>query len=251
MGKSRLCRKFLAMCQADGGQSIFRRAQADADTRLRDPETGRLSDASGAFSALPAAIPGKPSLFIVDDCHFLSREVCRTLVDAAAEAARAGWIVLFAGRHMPDIDHGGAETIRLLRQSAREIESLVRQALAPAEASTPLVQSIAKDAAGVPLFAVELARQPADGGIAMSLMLTIAARVDGLRLDRKLLRTVARSSHPPTADEVAGVLGENNESVAPAVRRAVATGVLLADADGRLAFAHPLVRKIIDHVSLE
>ncbi|WP_420476802.1 LuxR C-terminal-related transcriptional regulator [Noviherbaspirillum sp. ST9] len=251
MGKSRLCREFLAMCRADGGQAVLHRVQADTNNLLRDPESGASSDAARVFSALPAPIPGKPSLAIVDDCHFLSREVRPAVGAAAAKAVRAGWTVLLAGRHMPELDHSNTETIRLQRQSARDIESLVRQALGPAEVPAKVIHQIAKDAAGVPLFAVELARQPDSGGIAMSLLVTIASRLDGLRLDRKLLRTIARSAQPPTPEEVTGMLGENNESVAQALRRAMATGVLQTDAGGRLAFAHPLVRKIIDHVSLE
>lgn len=251
MGKSRLCHAILDICRNAGGQVAFHRVQADGDHRLRDQETGKLTDVANAFRALPAAISGAPSLAIVDDCHFLSQDGRPAVVAAAAEAARAGWAVVLAGRHMADIDHGNAETIRLQRQSAREIESLVRQAMGPADASAQQVQHIAKDAAGVPLFAVELARQPSGDGIAMSLLVTIAARLDGLRLDRKLLRAVARSAQPPTTEEVAGMLGESSETVTLAARRALATGVLQADANGRLAFAHPLLRKIIDHVSLE
>lgn len=254
MGKSRLCREILAICQAMQGRTVFYRAQADADNRLRDQESGNVTDLPDAFRELGAAARGLPSLAIVDDCHSLSQESRRILVAAAGEAVRAGWVVVLAGRHMPDIDKGNAETIRLSRQSIKEIESLARQVLGPDEDETQVttrVHHIAKEAAGVPLFAVELARQPQDGAIAMPLLVTIAARLDGLRLDRKLLRTVARGNPPPTVAEVAGMLGEDLEAIAQAAKRAVAIGVLQADAAGRLDFAHPLLRKIIDYLSLE
>jgi DNA-binding CsgD family transcriptional regulator len=251
MGKSRLCREIMGLCQAMGGKAVFYRVQADAGNRVRDQESGHTTDTASALQGLAAA-PGAPSLAIVDDCHFLSRESRRTLVAAASEAAQTGWAVVLSGRHMPDIDRSNAETIRLQRQSTREIESLVRQVLGTADAQAMhQVQHIAKDAAGVPLFAVELARHPGEGAIAMSLLVTIAARLDGLRLDRKLLRAVARGNPPPTADEVAGMLGEDSEVIAEAARRALATGVLQADNAGHLAFAHPLLRKITDYVSLE
>lgn len=254
MGKSRLCREILALCQAMQGKAVFYRAQADADKLLRDQDSGKVTDMPSAFQDLAGAESGAPSLVIVDDCHFLSQECRHALVAAARDTALAGRVVVLSGRHMPDIDRSNAETVRLQRQSAREIESLARQVLGQDEDETQARQRahhIAEDAAGVPLFAVELARQPQEGAIAMSLLITIAARLDGLRLDRKLLRTVARHTPPPVAGDIAGMLGENGETIAQAAKRAVATGVLQADAAGRLTFAHPLLRKIIDYCSLE
>lgn len=254
MGKSCLCREILALCRTMQGNTVFYRVRADADDRLRDQENGSLTDVPGSFRKLTAAAPGTPSLAIVDDCHFLSQDCRRTLVAAAAEAAQAGWVVVLAGRYMPEIGKGSAETIHLRRQGVKEIESLVRQVLGPDKHEAELanrVRRIAQDAAGVPLFAVELARQPQEDAIGMSLLVTIAARLDGFRLDRKLLRAVARSNPPPTSAEIAGMLGEPPDTLAQAVKRAVTVGVLVADAGERLTFVHPLLRKIIDYLSME
>lgn len=254
MGKSRLCREVLALCRTGQGTAVFYRVLPDAGNCLRDQENGNVTDAPGVFQGLAAVIHGEPSLLIVDDCHFLVQESRRSMIAAAREAVQAGWIVVFSGRHMPEIDKDDAETIRLKRQSVREIESLVRHVLKVEENEKRVmahVHRIVKDASGVPLFAVELARHRQEDTIAMSLLVTVAARLDGLHLDRKLLRTVARRNPSPTTAEIAGLLSENPDAIAQATKRAIVTGVLQADPQGHLTFGHPLLRKIIDYLSLE
>lgn len=141
--------------------------------------------------------------------------------------------------------------LALSRLSGQEIEALVLQVPGTQGMPAAQVQQIVADAAGVPLFAVELARHCHEVGVALPLLVTVIARLDSLRLDRKLLRMAARRSLPPTAAELAAMLDDTPQTVADAVQRAVAAGVLRENADGRLDFGHPLLRKIIDYLSLE
>jgi DNA-binding CsgD family transcriptional regulator len=243
MGKSRLCKDLLAQTQAQG---VLHRVRPEAAQRH---DGAGPDDAAEITALLRGLAPG--ALAIVDDYHFLQPAQRSAVLAAAHAAVQAGILVVLAGRHVPETEAEQGPRIALRRQSAREIEALVRQVPAAQGMPAAQVQQIVADAAGVPLFAVELARHCHEVGVALPLLATVIARLDSLRLDRKLLRAAARRSIPPTGAEIAAMLGEPEQAVSEAVQRAIAGGVLVADDAGRLDFGHPLLRKIIDYLSLE
>lgn len=256
MGKSRLCKALLAQCAQAPGQAISYWVPPDA--AQRDESAGIATMLDGA-----RVRPGVPLAVVIDDYHFLPPVQRTAVLQHARMAAQRGALVVLSGRHVPETAAmaqpaavAGADDVPLARLalsrlSGKEIEALVRQVPGAQGMPALQVQQIVADAAGVPLFAVELARHCHEVGVALPLLVTVIARLDSMHLDRKLLRTAARRSLPPTAAELAAVLGEAPAAVADAVQRAVAAGVLRADGDGRLDFGHPLLRKIIDYLSLE
>ncbi|GAB2854193.1 hypothetical protein GCM10027277_23350 [Pseudoduganella ginsengisoli] len=255
MGKSRLCKALLAQCRQAQGHGVVYSVQQDAGQRDTAAHIIAMFDGS-------RAMPGAPLAVIVDDFHFLTPQQRLAVLQRGRAAAQAGALVVLSGRHVPETAallaaHAeGADALpvarlALSRLSGKEIESLVLQVPGAQGMPAVQVQQIVADAAGVPLFAVELARHCHEVGVALPLLVTVIARLDSLRLDRKLLRVAARRSLPPTSAEVAAMLGEPQDAVADAVRRAVASGVLREDGEGRLDFGHPLLRKIIDYLSLE
>ncbi len=256
MGKSRLCGALREQCrQARGTVSPYAVPQ-DAGQR----------DLAGVMDAIAAMLDGlagqaAPRVAIVDDYHFLPPAQRQTVLAGARRAALAGALVVLSGRRVPEtaalegaggaVDDVPVARLALSRLAGPDIEALVRHVPGAHGMPAAQVRQIVADAAGVPLFAVELARHSHEVGVALPLLVTVIARLDSLNLDRKLLRATARRSLAPTVAEVADMLGEAPDSVADAVQRAVASGVLREDSDGRLEFGHPLLRKIIDYLSLE
>ncbi|MRV76724.1 AAA family ATPase [Duganella sp. FT92W] len=250
MGKSRLCKALLAQCRQAQGHAVAYAVPQDA--AQRDTAGGVIAMLDGSQPR-----PGAPLVAVVDDYHFLSPQQRLAVLERAYKSAQAGALVVLSGRRVPETGAAGSTDdvpvvrLALSRLSGKEIEALVRQVPGAQGMPAAQVQHIVADAAGVPLFAVELARHCHEVGVALPLLVIVIARLDSLHLDRKLLRVAARRSLPPTTAEIAAMLGQAPDTVADAVQRAVASGVLREDADGRLDFGHPLLRKIIDYLSLE
>jgi hypothetical protein len=109
------------------------------------------------------------------------------------------------------------------------------------------VLGICSAAAGVPLFAVELARHHDKGRqLPLTLQLAINARLDGLHLDRRLLREVAKQPAGIGIEEAAQAMEEDIATVRQQAEKSVAAGVLSCTADGWISFAHPLLRRAIN-----
>jgi len=254
MGKTRLCDEVLQHCLRLGGEAkYFRCLPAVLGKGLYD--NGKcanctVEEVAARLSAKPVC---SPELVIVDDFHLLPREQQELLSAAGTEAVGIGKLVIFAGRRGV-IGSGShpAESINLRRLSAEAIRALVCESLGKdaAKAGASEVQDISSTAAGVPLFAVELARHHDVGRLALPLLVVVTARLDGLSLDRNLLRTVARNP-ATTVEDIAETLGEVAESLRQQVERATAAGVLSRSADGYLSFTHPLLRRAIDCLVME
>lgn len=247
MGKSRLCAAALALWHGAGRPARLCRIA---------PHGAGQQDEGGAALALLRGMAA-PGLAVVDDCHLLAPPARQALLAAARSAVQGGTVVLLAGRPTAELAalpaDAGVLRLALPRLSAGETAALAAQVLAAqadAGAGDGMAQDIAAEAAGVPLFAVELARHSSEPGMAISLLATVCARLDGLQLDRKLLRAAARAA-APTLASLAAAMGEDEAAVAPLVQRAQAAGVLRAGPGATLEFGHPLLRKIIDYLCVE
>lgn len=255
MGKSRLCDAIAKLCLKHDGRVAFCRSLPPVlGKRLYDTVSGTECSAEQVAVSLRAK-PGKfPELVVVDDFHLLDKEQQSLLSAAGADAVGKGKLVIFSGRRgMRENAGHPTETISLRRLSAQAIQVLVRNALGKGvvKGRAGKVQRITSAAAGVPLFAVELARHHETEQLALPLRVAINARLDSLRLDRNLLREVARNTVGASLQEVAAALGEGVEALCQQVVHAVAAGVLTYSADGWLSFNHPLLRRAIDNLVVE
>jgi hypothetical protein len=255
MGKTRLCDAIAKLCLKHEGRVAFCRSLPPVLGKcLYDTVSGAECSAEQVAVSLRAK-PGRfPELIVVDDFHLLAKEQQVLLSAAGADAIEKGKLVIFSGRRGMRENAGlPTETISLRRLSAQATQVLVRNALGKGtiKGRAGKVQRITSVAAGVPLFAVELARHHEAEQLALSLRVAISARLDSLHLDRNLLREVAKSAAGANLEEVAATLGENVETLRQQMERAVAAGVLSYSADGWLSFNHPLLRQAIDNLVME
>jgi len=260
MGKSRLCDAIAKLCLKQEGKVSFCRSLPPVlGNGLYDTVKGAACSAEQVAAWLRAQPVCFPELAIVDDFHLLGKEQQALLSAAGAEAIGNGKLVIFSGRRGMHENTGypsgasASETISLRRLSAQAIQVLVREALGKGaiKGRAAKVQRMTSAAAGVPLFAVELARHHQTEQLALPLRVAINARLDNLRLDRNLLREVAKNTVGANLEEVAVALAENVEALRPQMERALAAGVLSCSAEGWLSFTHPLLRRAIENFEME
>lgn len=254
MGKSRICREVLEFCLEMGWSALFFRCQPLAlGELLSNVLDGAACSAEKAAELLRFSHVGGFELVIVDDFHLLSKEN-QSLLSAAVREGAKGRLAIFSGRGRRSTDIGivPAEIIHLGRLATDAIEKLIRVVIGNTEkVRSSGIKSISKLAAGVPLFAVELAKHYGGNILELPLLVIVSARLDVLLLDKKFLRVVARYQGNPTLDEVAVKLGEHTDNLRASVDRAMASGVLSLDQDERLSFSHPLLGQAINHLSME
>lgn len=251
MGKSRLCEEAARLSLSHAGSSAFYRCLPAAlelhcfDTASR--EYCSVEDIATRLRALPGR---RPEVVIVDDFHLLPAARQAALAEAAAAALQHGKLVVFAGRKISRApDAPTAETLALRRMPPQSLQGLVRKALGKGVVKdrSSRVLGICSAAAGVPLFAVELARHHDKGRqLPLTLQLAINARLDGLHLDRRLLREVAKQPAGVGIEEAAQAMEEDIATVRQQAEKSVAAGVLGCTADGWISFAHPLLRRAIN-----
>lgn len=255
MGKSRLCEALLAECQKKGGAGrLFRCLPTLLGNSLYEAGSAAYCSPEAVMALLRARPARLPDVLILDDPHLLSKDLQLLLSAAAIDAAGLGKMVVYAGRReRMDSAISPAEVIHLPRLDEEAVEKLVRAAMSKGglKRQASKVKEIAGAATGVPLFAVELARQPELDSLTLPLQIVINARLDSLRLDRILLRAVAKCPASTNLREIAASLGEETESVRQQVGAMVAAGVLTMNTDGGIAFSHPLLRRAIISLIME
>ncbi len=251
MGKSSLCLELARTAGACGLPLHFLRCLPDGGgIRIHGAQQGLPIPFEAARDRL-LSLQG-PAVLILDDVHFLPRADRAGVASATAAAAGQGVLVVLSGRF------GGAESLevgtalRLGRLPAEAVRQLVLEALPSEEpAHARRVTEIVRCAAGVPLFAVELARHPDDTAPPLSLSTLVTMRLDRLGLDRLLLRALAHAAGPQSPSDLAAALGEAPQDLQPALEQATGSGVLTKLADGRVDFSHPMVRKVVAHLAIE
>ncbi|MFZ3017895.1 MAG: LuxR C-terminal-related transcriptional regulator [Gallionella sp.] len=252
MGKSRLCEEIFRLCPSRSAIASFYRCLPAALGQRYYDTSSREYCAIEDIDARLRAQPGRlPELVIVDDIHLLPATQQAMLASAAATAVQLGKLVVFAGRKVVRAtDASPAEVIGLRRLPPQSLQGLVRKALRKeggGKNRTNTVLNICSEAAGVPLFAIELARHhKQDKQLPLTLQIAINARLDGLHLDRGLLREVAKQTAGISLEDAAQNMGENIESVRQQASNSVAAGVLSLTADEWISFTHPLLRLAIN-----
>jgi len=235
MGKSRLCQEVARRFEARGGAVEFFRCLPGDDARFTDTRTGDTLAADDVV--LRMQHPVTRTLLILDDLHVVADDVAESLLRTAADSAAGGHVVLISGRRR--LASPTAEVITLGRLTPEEVTRLVANVAAPEQADQRAIVDVA---AGVPLFAVEMARHAAEE-LPLPLFVIVSARLDALGLDRQLLQQVAHATNG---------LDEAQLTAEPsALEQAIAGGVVLRRADGRLEVTHPLLRQVIEQLSVE
>ncbi len=254
MGKSSLCVAIAKRClQQEGAVSYCRCLPPALGSALYNTVSETEYSVEEVVALLCVRPVRRPELVVLDDFNLLTKEQQIPLVAAVATAVENGKLVIFSGRTgLRENISIPAETISLHRLPTSSIQTLVRNALGKGtiKGRAQKVQRITSAAAGVPLFAVALARHH-DQALALPLRVAINARLDSLRLDHTFLREVAKNSAGAHLEEVATMLGEDVETVRPQMERAVASGVLSHSVDNWLAFTHPLLRMAIGNSVVE
>ncbi len=251
MGKSRLCEEVYRLCQDSVGVASFYRCLPAA---LNEPCWSVTKEEYCDVDEIDARLRNQPvehpDLVIVDDIHLLPAEQQTKLIRAVEIALKQGKLVVLAGRkimHIPDTS--AAQIITLRRMSPQSLQGLVRKVIGKAVVKdrTNKVLSICSAAAGVPLFAIELARHhQEESHLPLSLQFAINARLDGLHLDRWLLREVARQAAGISIEDIRQKMGEEATEVKRKVNNSIAAGVLSCSADEWISFTHPLLRLAIN-----
>ncbi|WP_211353951.1 helix-turn-helix transcriptional regulator [Thiohalocapsa marina] len=259
MGKSSLCQAALSHCQSLGGRGLYLRTLPDAGgAPFRDAVSGAPVGLEQAIDALSAPIAGQPDLLVIDDLHLLPRPTATRVLAQASPAAARGRVVLLSGvrsapagaAHRAD-DADRAEPIRLRRLPDAAIRRLIDDLAAAAD--TPpdpeIRRHICRQAAGVPFFAVELARASGDE-LPLPLLAVIAARLDGFELDWRMLQTLAETATSRhhlagLSEDLGQPLAQVRDAVSAAVRAGILTGGPGQDGDEPVAFRHPLIRRAV------
>lgn len=250
MGKSRLCEEIFRLCLSRSGSAAFYRCLPAAlgqhcfDTVSR--EYCMIEDIDARLRARPERLP---ELVIVDDIRLLPAAAQSRLADSALIAQQHGKLVVFASRKVmrPPAEQP-VEKIALRRMSPQSLQSLVRRGLDKSvEERTNKVLNICSTAAGVPLFAIELARHHDNGKqLPLTLQVAINARLDGLHLDHRMLREVAIHPAGISLGDASRNMGEDIAAVRQQTNNAVEAGVLNCSANEWVSFTHPLLRLAIN-----
>lgn len=247
MGKSRLCQEVADRYVAQGGHVYYYRCLPGErdDLQLFDTRVGGALGVDDVLARIPRAGDAR-MLLILDDMHLASEAKAASLLRAATGCVAAGHVVLISSRRR--LEMPGAEAITLGRLAPQEIVRLVASVTGMPK---PEQGAIVDVAAGVPLFAVEMARHTTDE-IPLPLLVVVSARLDSLRLDRQLLQQVAR--RPDGIDEAglsAAMVNRHLTDWQPELEKAMAGGVIARRADGRFVVSHPLLRRVIDYMVVE
>jgi DNA-binding CsgD family transcriptional regulator len=249
MGKSRLCRYAVRRARDIGANVHHFVCRPDGERAAPYVSaSGETLPGNAVYECLARDAGEKAEIIVVDDCHFLPQEEFKRLALQASAARRK--LVLLAARRFPATDIVPSHAIRLGRLDAQSIEKLVVSTLGRAS-TVAKIASVIRRAAGGPLFAIELARQHKPDLLPLSLRILIGARIDGIKLDRTLLRKLARSRTTMDCASLARELNEPPASVQAAVKFTLASGVLQEDRLGKLRFTHPLIRQAIDIAGVE
>lgn len=206
-------------------------------------------------------------VIIVDDAHLLPVNILIKVTETASAAN--GKLVIVAARKFSKYAITPSETIRLGHLPKAAIERLITESFAQSEKDAikagvrsdadiwcaqdreQTTATIVKQAAGVPLFAIELSCHHRDVNLPLSLQVVINARMDGLKLDRALLRQVSKAPTPLMVTEIAAAMWESKDTIQIAVEQAIASGVLSQNEEGCITFAHPLLQLLVNQSGVE
>lgn len=224
---------------------------------LTNVADGTTVDASFLAERINAAGDDLAQVIGLDDVHWLPPDSISGLFDAATAAAAKGRLVVITARPVVSASVGGIRGGRQLRLGRLERRAL--EALVDGVAESPLRReakaAICDRAAGVPLFAEQLVRAVNGGGSLplqppLPVLSLLVARLDGLHLDRRLLRLIADRAGVRRLDALQEGWPGTTEEFTAAVRAATAAGLLrrTEKPEPTVATGHPMIQSILGYV---
>ena len=244
MGKTSLCRHAIQQAHASGLAIRDLRCRLHGgEVWIDDLKDGVTMPAEKMLATLRSKRNTRRTPCILDDVHILSGNLLQNLVSLEAAGNRA---MLLAARPTGVLANFVTSPMRLGRLSPDATLSIVSQFMTKGDVAH--TDMIAHQAAGVPLFAMELAH--AQGVLPLSLQFLIAGRIDRLKPDRLLLRHVARPPGEWSEARLARAMNETPSALAPAIEQAIRAGVLQRSPQRILSFTHPLLRQAILHAEV-
>jgi DNA-binding CsgD family transcriptional regulator len=267
MGKTTLARAFEIDARQGGVAWIAARC-GDVRTTIgalvsigrgqgRPPAQPGIKD---ALAGIQRGLAKGPVVVMLDDVHRAGDSEIDIILALAALAQRTPLALLAVGRRIRDHrlnELPFAPRLRLGRLPPADMARLIADESA-GRLTLDEQATIAALAHGVPLFAVELchsalAQPPGARAVShppLSLIALVLSRLDGLGLDRSLLRIAARFDSL-SAVNLAECWGDDEAGFAVRLGKTIEAGVLARDAaSGDIRFAHPLVREVLRCVML-
>ena len=211
---------------------------------------------SAAFLAFVRALAARsPVLIAIDDVHWLDAASWVAVAYALRRIRTEPVAALLAGRDEgiwargPAVDGERQATVRLGPLSIGAIGAVLRERL-PGQVSRPVLVAVHEQAAGNPLFAVELVRALAEAGqghtpgaplpVATSLRELLRARLGGLGPGPLEVLGVAAAMARPGIGVLTETLGRDPW---PDLDPSVDAAIVEVEGD-RLRFAHPLLASV-------
>ncbi|MEI6986045.1 MAG: LuxR C-terminal-related transcriptional regulator [Rhodospirillaceae bacterium] len=203
---------------------------------------------------------------IIDDVHAADEAEIRILLELCAISSTMPLLLLGIGRRLEPAALAAAPGTRLHlgRMTTGEVRTLIERD-SEGHLSAPALADAVELAAGVPLFAYELAWEARFGSkcdavgkqnlLPLPLVCLVVSRLDCLALDRLVLKIVAWRQ-PVTALAVAQISGEGNQATATELKRAVEAGVMTQEHGNHGAISrgdhfrisHPLIAAVLRQV---
>ena len=207
-----------------------------------------------AVGALLEATITDPVMFVVEDAHWMDEPSRGLLAGLVSGLERDPWMFLltrslgeegFVAPAMPSVTR-----IELHPLGLDEAKDLIFTATEDAPISQELVEALARQADGNPLFLIELLQALRHTGsleeIPQSVEAMIATRIDTLpQSDRNVLRRLSVLGTGFRLEQVSAVLGEEGESPqnhSRSVERL--SDFMTVDESGWVEFNHSLIREV-------
>ena len=186
---------------------------------------------------------------IIDDVHLLRREDMALLFFMLQQR---GYAAVLTSRLSLDLPKNvNATFVSINHLSQTDMESIARQLSqhCPEETGTQHLPKAVQLAHGVPRFLYELLVE-CKPMLTLSLITTILARIDHLKLDRFLLRAIVshqdRAYSPSTQR-----LTENPEQTLSSLALCCDKGILVKVDNDHYAFHHPMVKMVVQELFIK
>lgn len=239
-------------CLPPDGQPV-----GPARGHLVQTATGETQPIRAVIDRLTA--PGRKAAPVIgiDDVHWLPFDAAARLFEAAGAAAALGRMTVITARPAVAAAVGaipGGRQMRLGRLDRPATEALLDKATG-GHLRPEAKAAICDRAGGVPLFALHLARSiTQDGATALHpplpLVSLLISRMDGLQLDRRLLRLLAERAGPRPIETLRDAWQGSEAELDAAIRTAVKAGLVRqteAPAPS-LTIGHPMLQAVLAHV---
>lgn len=244
MGKSRLCREAARLALKEGHALFYINLLPSGFF-----DSQQYPHLKGLGQVIADVKLANKSLLILDDAHHLTLNDKTLLVDFLNDLP-AGIQVIVCGRQPQN--YAIKETLYPIykRLHLHRLDEEASMALIKQLANNLTNQTTAdilEQARGIPLFAKELLKATDNEFISLTLMITIASRIDKFKVDWKLLYCIASHNQPVSLKDLSELMQDDLAYITTALEHAETLGVLTYQA-GLAAFRHPLVKKTISYL---